>query len=48
MMQILREQRRGTWKTAVPRTRMGSSGRAMLEQLFRCGKRISVPVASEP
>ena len=27
MMQFVREQRRGTWKTAVPRTIMGSSGR---------------------
>jgi hypothetical protein len=34
MTQIVREQRRGTWKTAVPRTTMDSSGRGNLRSSY--------------
>jgi hypothetical protein len=38
-------ERRGTWKTAVPRTMIGSLSRGKLEAFFRSGERISVPMA---
>ena len=41
MMQFVREQRRGTWKTAVPRTIMGSSGRGRGSYFVEVGESVS-------